>query len=152
MFSFADNGLCSAATLELSAVGKVHVENNKGWRLVVFVAGALMLSMSIARVTVVSLEETPKHLVSVGSDADAVQTLQKIAREHGRPCSLTLEMLGECDGNAPVQRQKVFPARFLLHNMGSLFRSTKLALSTSMVWLSWALVGLGCPLFYMFLP
>ncbi len=37
-------------------------------------------------------------------------------------------------------------------NVSGLFKTKKLAISTSLIFLSWALVGLAYPLFYVFLP
>ncbi|KAK4979670.1 hypothetical protein LTR28_003315 [Elasticomyces elasticus] len=56
--------------------------NNKGWRYVWFASGALVFVMSIARITVIRLKETPKFLLGEGKDAEVVETLQFIAHKY----------------------------------------------------------------------
>lgn len=71
-------------------------DNNKGWRYVWYSCGALVFVMSIARLTVIRLRETPKFLVGEGKDAEVVETLQFIAHKYHRTCSLTLERMEAC--------------------------------------------------------
>lgn len=71
-------------------------ENNKGWRYVWYANGALVFVMSIARITVIKLRETPKFLIGEGKDEQVIETLQFIANKYNRPCSLTLERLQAC--------------------------------------------------------
>ncbi|KAK5000688.1 Filamentous Growth Regulator [Elasticomyces elasticus] len=59
--------------------------NNKGWRYVWFASGALVFVMSIARITVIRLKETPKFLLGEGKDAEVVETLQFIAHKYVVP-------------------------------------------------------------------
>lgn len=75
-------------------------DNNKGWRYVWYSCGALVFVMSIARVTVIKLRETPKFLVGEGKDAEVVETLQFIAHKYNRTCSLTFERLEACGVSA----------------------------------------------------
>jgi MFS family permease len=70
--------------------------NNMGWRYVWFANGALVFVMSLARIFVIKLKETPKFLVSEGKDAEVVENLRSIADKYNRPCSLTLEQLEAC--------------------------------------------------------
>ncbi|KAK3370894.1 major facilitator superfamily domain-containing protein [Lasiosphaeria ovina] len=62
-------------------------------KYVMFTSGAIVLVMSILRMTVIRLKETP---LDMGEDAKVVETLQFLATKHGRPCSLTLEKLDAC--------------------------------------------------------
>ena len=66
--------------------------------------------MSILRITVIKLRETPKFLINEGCDAEAVETLQFITTKYNRPYSLTLERLSACDvtgqGRLFVDRNK----------------------------------------------
>jgi len=48
--------------------------------------------MSLARVVVVRLEETPKYLLIKGKDEEVVTMLTGLAEKYGRPCSLTKGM------------------------------------------------------------
>ncbi|KAH7106103.1 membrane transporter [Auriculariales sp. MPI-PUGE-AT-0066] len=140
-YSCADEETCTRA-------------NNMGWRYVWFASGALVFVMSILRVTVIRLEETPKYLLSEGKDQQIVDTLQGIARKYNRPCSLTIEQLTAC-GVTDVKRAHAnarwSPAEAWTHVRG-LFATKRLGYSTGLLWLSWTLIGLAYPLFNVFLP
>jgi MFS family permease len=134
-------------------------DNNMGWRYVWFANGALVLVMSLARLTLIRLKETPKFLIGEGKDVKVVETLQFIAKKYNRTCSLTLEDLeaintrthggeGSVTGHA---RNKFSPAEIGMHLRG-LFATKKLGRSTLLVWLSWLLIGLAYPLYHVFLP
>jgi hypothetical protein len=136
--------------------------------------------MSIARVTVIRLKETPKYLVGEGRDAEVVETLQFIAKKYNRPCSLTLETMQAC-GVSEVQGRRGSVSghgkkRFSFGEVGmhikGLFATRKMGLSTSLIWFSWVshalhpitpplfhqltdpqlLIGLAYPLYNVFLP
>jgi len=124
-------------------------DNNKGWRYVWYANGALVFVMSLLRITVIKLRETPKFLIGEGRDAECVETLQFIANKYNRECSLTLEQMEACGtinsqrGSAPTHAKKRFSFSFAdvgVH-LGGLFATRKLALSTSLIWLSWLLIG-----------
>lgn len=116
--------------------------------------GALVLIMSILRITVIRLHETPKFLLGQGKDAEVAEFMQGLARQYNRPCNLTLEKLEACgpliEGVSHGKTRFSF-GEFRAHIRG-LFSTKKLALSTSLIWLSWTLIGLAYPLFYVFLP
>jgi MFS family permease len=134
-------------------------DNNRGWRYVWFANGALVLAMSIARLTLIRLKETPKFLIGEGKDAEVVETLQFIAKKYDRTCSLALEDLETINtrthgGNGLVTghaQNKFSPAEIVMHLRG-LFATRKLGRSTLLVWLSWLLIGLAYPLYHVFLP
>jgi hypothetical protein len=127
--------------------------NNMGWRYVWFASGSLVLVMSILRITVIRLEETPKFLVGEGKDAECVEVLQSIARKYNRPCSLTVERLAAC-GTLIVRREGKSKWSFgeVGMHLKGLFSTRKIAFSTSLIWLSWVLIGLAYPLYNVFLP
>jgi hypothetical protein len=133
-------------------------ENNKGWRYVWYTSGAFVFLLSILRITVVRLEETPKFLVSEGKDEKVVAVLQRIAQKHQRPCSLTVERLtalGVTRTRHSGDTRRSFQLISLPevgHHLRGLFATRKMGLSTSLIWLSWLLIGLAYPLFNVFLP
>ncbi len=138
-------------------------KTNPGWRYVLFANGALVLVMSLLRVTVIKLRETPKFLVGEGRDAEVVDTLQYIAKRYNRPCSLTLEQFEACGtlgGGVPVGRRgsvtahasKKFSFNEVWLHLKGLFATRKLGLSTCLIWFSWTLIGLAYPLYNVFLP
>ncbi|KAF2755211.1 membrane transporter [Pseudovirgaria hyperparasitica] len=132
---------------------------NWGWRYVWFASGALVFVMSIARVSVIRLKETPKYLIGEGKDAEVVETLQEIATKYNRPCSLTLASLEACGIiDSQVRRNSVAHAskRASLAEIGlhlrGLFTTRRIGTSTAMIWFSWTLIGLAYPLYTVLLP
>lgn len=147
-YSCADHATCTYA-------------NNKGWRYVWFANGALVFIMSMLRVTVIKLRETPKFLVGEGRDAEAVETLQYIAKLYNRPCSLTIEQMQACGVTGEFQaarRGSVAHAksRFSFNevwvHIRGLFATRKMGFSTCLIWWSWLVIGLAYPLYNVFLP
>ncbi|UPX09320.1 Sugar (and other) transporter [Ascochyta rabiei] len=129
-------------------------ENNKGWGLIMFISGAFFFVLSLLRLVIIRLQETPKFLVNAGRDEELVENLQGLAAKYGRSCSLTIEQLKAC-GESRSSIRKRTPRGImaeLTHHVAGLFATRKLALSTSLVWLSWTMIGLAYPLFYVFLP
>ncbi|KAG8623687.1 hypothetical protein KVT40_008663 [Elsinoe batatas] len=146
-YSCADEASCTRA-------------NDQGWRYVWFASGALVFVMSLARITIIRLKETPKYLVGEGKDAEVVDSIQYIANKYDRPCSLTLERMQACgitgayysqDGQSAPKKTGFSLSGIFAHIRG-LFQTRRLALSTSLIWLSWLLIGLAYPLFNVFLP
>lgn len=122
-----------------------------GWRYVMYVSGVIVLLMSIARITVIHLKETPKFLLGQGKDAQLVEDFQALAMKYNRSCSITLQQLEACGVMRSAHgRSKLSVSELTVHFRG-LFSSRKTALSTLLVWISWALIGLAYPLFYVFL-
>jgi hypothetical protein len=111
-----------------------------GWRYVMYTSGALVFLMSIARITVIRLKETPKYLLAEGRDEEVVAGFQTMAAKYNRPCSITLEMLEACGpvqgthGNTRFSLSEVF-----IHLRG-LFATKQIGLSTCLIWLSWTLI------------
>jgi hypothetical protein len=125
--------------------------NNKGWRYVWFASGGLVFIMSLLRLTVLRLRETPKFLIGEGRDAEAVETLLFIAEKYNRPCSLTLEKMAACGATTLRTGSKWGPGEIGVHLKG-LFATRRIGWSTSLIWLSWVLIGLAYPLYNVFLP
>ena len=124
-----------------------------GWRYVWFTLGGLVLAMSILRVTVVRLRETPKYLLGQGKDEEVVAVLQWLATKYNRPCSLTHERLAACGivGTTRSKKGKWSTGELMVHLRG-LFLTKKMGLSTGLIWFSWFLIGLAYPLYNAFLP
>jgi MFS family permease len=125
--------------------------NNKGWRYVWYASGSLVFVMSIARITVIRLKETPKFLVGEGRDAECVETLQFIANKYNRPCSLTLAQMEACGTVVTRSGSKWSFGEIGVHLKG-LYATKRIGISTSLIWLSWTLIGLAYPLYNVFLP
>ncbi|OKL61711.1 hypothetical protein UA08_02337 [Talaromyces atroroseus] len=130
-------------------------DNNKGWRYVWYTSGAFVFVLSVLRVTIIRLQETPKFLITDGRDEQAVKVLQDIAKSYNRPCSLTVGMLQQLGTlqrpNQGAKRQRFSFSELIFHFQG-LFSTRKIGLSTVLVWFSWLLIGLAYPLYNVFLP
>ncbi|KAK7707114.1 Filamentous Growth Regulator [Diaporthe eres] len=123
-----------------------------GFMDTMFTSGALVFVMSVLRITVVRLKETPKYLLGLGEDAQVVETLQYLASKYNRPISLTLEKLQACgEVRGAHSKNRLSVNEFSIHLRG-LFATKKIGTSTLLIWLSWTLIGLVYPLFYVFLP
>ncbi|KAL6232212.1 hypothetical protein BDW75DRAFT_25098 [Aspergillus navahoensis] len=133
-------------------------DNNQGWRYVWYTSGAFVFVLSILRITVVRLEETPKFLVAEGEDEKVVAVLQRMAARYQRPCSLTVEhltRLGETRTRASAGTRRslqIISLPELGYHLRGLYATRKMGLSTTLVWFSWLLIGLAYPLFNVFLP
>ncbi|PHH76990.1 hypothetical protein CDD80_1012 [Ophiocordyceps camponoti-rufipedis] len=127
-------------------------DTNAGWRYALFTGGGLVLTLSLLRVTVIRLRETPKYQLSNGKDAELVETFHVLATKYGRPCSLTMDKLEACGTIKFTGRRDRFFLTEMLAHVGGLFSTKTLAQSTIMIWLSWSVIGLAYALFYAFLP
>ncbi|KAM3480180.1 hypothetical protein MY8738_005076 [Beauveria namnaoensis] len=132
--------------------GPCRKADNWGWRYAMFTGGALVLTMSVLRIFIIRLKETPKYLLSSGEDALLVKNIQALAKKYNRPCSLTLQRLEACGSMRSSHSKSRFSIGETLVHFRGLFCSKRIALSTSLIWLSWMLIGLAYPLFYVFLP
>jgi hypothetical protein len=126
--------------------------NNWGWRYVMFTGGVIVLVMSILRLTVIHLRETPKYLLGMGKDEQLVETLQWIATKYNRRCTLTAEKLAACGEVLSAHSKSRFSFGETWIHLKGLFCTKKIGLSTVLIWFSWTLIGLAYPLFYVFLP
>ncbi|KAH8670166.1 membrane transporter [Tricladium varicosporioides] len=132
-------------------ISECSYHSNMGWRYVMYTSGALVFVMSVARITVIRLKETPKYLLGEGKDAELVAGFQKMAAKYNRSCSITVEMLGVCGVVNSTHGKTKFSISELMVHFRGLFATKKIALSTVLIWLSWTLIGLAYPLFYVFL-
>ena len=133
-------------------------DTNPGWRYVWFANGALVFVMSILRVTIIRLRETPKFLVGEGKDAEVVDTMHFIAKKYSRPCSLTLEQMQACGttggtlpgnrrGSVSAHAKKKASFNEVWMHLKGLFVTKRIGLSTILIWWSWTLIGLAYPLY-----
>jgi len=156
-WAFLPNYSCPGAPADTGVPCNWHT--NPGWRYVWFANGALVFVMSLLRLTVIHLRETPKFLLGEGRDAEVVDTLHFIATKYHRPCALTLDRLQDCGITGEARRASVTAhasSRFSLAEVGThlrgLYATRRLALSTTLIFLSWLLIGLAYPLYNVFLP
>ena len=111
------------------------------------------------------LYESPKYLMGRGRDEEAIEVLNKVAAYNGSPNRLTLEQLqtvgviagteGEAEKGGGVDASVAAAIRRNLEHLKgdhvkSLFATRKLALSTSLLIIVWAFIGLAFPLYNSF--
>lgn len=134
---------------------------NMGWRYFLIAMGGLSLFMFLLRFVCFTIFESPKFLMGKGRDEDAVRIVHEVARRNGKRSTLTVEelkALDALDGKDPSQRATAAAAvkrnleKVNFNHIKALFATRKLAFSTSVITLVWALIGLGFPLYNAFLP
>ncbi len=116
-----------------------------------YTSGALVFFMSVARITVIRLRETPKYLLGEGKDEKLIQNFRNMAIKYNRPCSITVEMLDACGVIKSAHGKTKFSISEVMIHLRGLFATKAIGFSTVLIWLSWALIGLAYPLFYVFL-
>lgn len=142
-------------------------DKNMGWRYFLIAMGGLAMVMFFIRFVFFTIFESPKFLMSRGKDAEAVAVVHEVARRNGKTSTLTLEDLTQFDvlgvetqqeeqsagqqtsASAAVKRQL---EKVNMSHLRSLFSTFKMGLSTSMITIIWAFIGLGFPLYNAFLP
>ncbi|CAG8217498.1 unnamed protein product [Penicillium olsonii] len=140
--------------------------NNMGWRYTLITLGGLALAFTFIRIFVFKLPETPRYLLSQGRDEDAVNAVNHVARQNGKPEPLTIGMLrdidarlgNQTDGEAGATRMstkeivKENMQAFRGEHYRALFATRELGRQTLIIWLIWLTVGIAYPLFFAFLP
>ncbi|KAM0323760.1 hypothetical protein ACHAQA_008697 [Verticillium albo-atrum] len=129
-------------------------QNNKAWRLIFFTSGALVFVMSLLRVFVIRLKETPKYMLASGKEEQLVADLRALAEKYNRSCSLRYEHLVACGSGDDDHSSRGLGAAIsqVGKHLKGLFATRRIGLSTVLVWFSWTLIGLAYPLFFIFLP
>lgn len=105
-----------------------------------YTSGALVFVMSVLRITVIRLRETPKYLLGEGKEALLVQNFQDMALKYNRTCSLTVEMLEECGTIQSAHGKSRFSIGELTIHFRGLFATKTVGFSTCLIWLSWTLI------------
>lgn len=116
-----------------------------------YTSGTLVFCMSIARITVIRLKETPKYLLGVGKEEKLVEDFKMMAAKYNRPCSITVEKLSACGVIDSTHGKSRLSIGELMVHLRGLFATRTIGISTVLIWLSWTLIGLVYPLFYVFL-
>ena len=115
-------------------------DTNMGWRYVMYTSGALVFVMSVLRITVIRLRETPKYLLGEGEEELLVENFQAMATKYNRPCSLTVEMLQDCGTIKSAHGESKFSVSELTVHFRGLFATKTVGFSTCLIWLSWTLI------------
>lgn len=129
-------------------------------RYMMITLGGVAIVFGLIRIFIFKIPESPQFLLSKGRDAEAVESINYIARFNGKPETLKLEMLQEIDvllGKhhiSPDGRQGLTHKQILQENLKDfrsvnikrLFATRKFAQHTSITWLIWLIIGMSlCP-------
>ncbi|KAK7460649.1 MFS sugar transporter [Stygiomarasmius scandens] len=138
---------------------------NMGWRYLLFTLGTVTLLLWGIRFFVFKLFESPRYLAGLGRDEEAVEVIHKVAKFNGTTTSLTVDQLveaGRLEGEkapAPSLAQGNSGRRLLsqssalgIEHIKALFRTKKMAFSTTLLILLWGIIGLASTLYNSFLP
>ncbi|CAF4542756.1 unnamed protein product, partial [Rotaria sp. Silwood2] len=126
--------------------------NNSGWRYTFYTLGSFVFVLSLLRVFIIRLKESPKWLLSQNRDAEVVKIIQEIAQAAGKECPLTLEQLESIGPIVQVNNLKKYNPVIVLNHIKGLFPNRKMGYSTFLNIASWTLIGLAYPLYTVFLP
>lgn len=122
---------------------------NMGWRWFLIAMGGMTVVMFLVRFGLFTIYESPKYLMGKGRDNEAVRIVHEVARRNGKTTALTVEDLKACEPEGYVHETKVADAvkRRLqdvkFDRVRALFATRKLALSTGLIMVVWAFIGLG---------
>lgn len=116
-----------------------------GFRYLLFTLGGFTLLLWALRFFLFKLEESPRFLVGRGRDEDAVAVIQRIAKFNGKECSLTLEdlklaeasVIGKVSDAHKKHSLLTKGSDYTLAHIKALFRTRKLAWSTSLLIAIW---------------
>ncbi|KAJ7489155.1 MFS general substrate transporter [Mycena latifolia] len=163
-----DTDLVGKLVLADGSLYQCDNSNNNGWRYSYYTMGAMMLFLAILRVFVFPMDESPKFLVSIGRDQDAVDVIHRIAKKNKTTTKLTVQDLYDAAtpyldpqdvarGLLPVTRFSTWGLiRNSLNdvsgeNIKGLFCTPRLAYSSSLIIFIYGALGLAYPLFNAFL-
>lgn len=134
--------------------------SNQGWRYFLFCMGGLMLFLWAIRFFLFDLFESPKYLMGRGHDEQAAQSVLKVGlknkkwNEEDERTQELLDALRAVDkkyggrmqvGAADAAKRSL--DKLSLDHVRALFKTRKMAYSTSLLIVIWALIGLAFPLY-----
>ncbi|KAK2761201.1 hypothetical protein FQN54_001722 [Arachnomyces sp. PD_36] len=131
---------------------------NMGWRYFLIAMGGIAMVMFALRFLCFTIFESPKYLMGKGRDAEAVKVVHEVARRNGKSSTLTVEDLEVYNEEGTGHQSHAVAAlqrkleKLSTKHVKALFATPKLALSTSLIMLVWAFIGLAYPLYNAFLP
>ncbi|QSZ33258.1 hypothetical protein DSL72_002846 [Monilinia vaccinii-corymbosi] len=140
-----------------------NFEIGRGWRLFIYTLGGITLAKALTRLLFHSIE-SPKYLLGINKQAEAVRSIRALAHRNGTHTWLTEEILDDIGGTRErteeVKLSTAVRARRAIASFGPemkrkvlpLFGTSQLGINTALLWFIWAAVGMGYPLFNAFLP
>ncbi|KAJ7097589.1 MFS general substrate transporter [Mycena epipterygia] len=163
-----DTSLVGVLVLHDGSFYQCDNSNNNGWRYSYYTMGTMMLFLAILRVFIFPMDESPKFLVSIGRDQDAVDVIHRIAKKNKTTTKLTVQDLynaaspylepGQDSGAGALVTR--FSTWGLIRNslddvtgenIKGLFCTPRLAYSSGLIIFIYGALGLAYPLFNAFL-
>jgi hypothetical protein len=111
-----------------------------GWRYLLFCLGGTTLFLWGLRFFTFKLLESPRYLVGIGQDADAVAVVHQLASYNSTNCDLTVEKLAYIPGPSTCGTTRCIvskSSKFNLKHIKALFSTPKMAWSTSLLISLW---------------
>lgn len=157
-----------------SADAPCPASKNMGWRYTMISLGAIAIAFAFIRIFFFKIPESPRYLLSRGRDAEAVESVNYVARYNGKPETLTLDMLraideaqsgtvttvtqaGDVQSEKPKSRlsyMEIIKENFKdysSHSYRKLFSNAKMAQHSSVTFLIWLTIGIAYPLYFAFI-
>ncbi|KAK5732304.1 hypothetical protein LTR17_010618 [Elasticomyces elasticus] len=134
-----------------ATVAECTRQDNWGWRYLHFTCGGLVLALSLLRLFLIKMVQTPKWLITQNRDEEAFRVLAVISEKYSRSLSLKLETL-QSHGRVYLTEKSVWNSLRLRKHFGGLFETRILAYSTSVIIANWFVIGMVSPLYGVFLP
>lgn len=135
--------------------------------------GAIAIGFALIRIFLFQIPESPRYLLSKGRDAEAVESVNYVARYNGKPETLTLDMLKAIDeahsgavitvnqaGDVTAEKPKGLSYTQIIkenfkdyssHSYRKLFSNMKMAQHSSVTFLIWLTIGIAYPLYFAFI-
>ncbi|KAJ5457392.1 Major facilitator superfamily domaingeneral substrate transporter [Penicillium desertorum] len=134
-----------------AASGACAYQDNMGWRYLHFTIGGLTLMLSLLRVFLIRIVQTPRWLISQNRDAEVIQFLTDLSAKYDRQFDLTLDDL-RSEGDVKNTEKSVWSVVRIKAHFSGLFRTRKLTWSFLVIMLNWLVIGIVSPLYHVFLP
>lgn len=167
-------------SVDSSRFNSIHLQGYLGTdqfypcrRYTMITLGAIAIAFAVIRIFVFKMPESPRYLISKGRDAEAVESVNYVARYNGKPETLTLDMLRAIDEahagttttttNPEVDGQPTTTALsyktiikesfkdYSSHSYKKLFASRKMAQHSIVTFVIWLTIGVAYPLYFAFI-
>ncbi len=109
-----------------------------GWRYLLFILGGVTLVLWGLRFFVFTLLESPRYLIGIGKDDEAVAVIHKMSVFNSATSTLTVEALTQA-GNVELKKKSIISKTsvFGLDHIKALFATRKMAFSTTLLISIW---------------
>jgi MFS family permease len=101
--------------------------DNMGWRYLHFTCGSLVIVLSVLRLLVIKMVQTPKWLISQNRDEEAFNILADLSQKYDRPLKLELESITS-QGRVLHTDKSVWSALRLRKHFAGLFEGMHLVI------------------------